>query len=181
MVARWLFAPEACARVVRSRAAVEAIAAAGDAAPCVYGVNTGFGALSETRISAHDVRQLQRNLVRSHSAGVGFDLAVAEVRGSEPVVYSGEDVRVEVPDAQGKPSGTMLVQHGVYATLVLGYLGIQLFGVDGPLSLPLDLDRAPERVLRIWPPQSTDVSWPPPVGYDDGNLAAFASRLTAPA
>ena len=54
---------------------------AGDNAPRVYGVNTGFGALSETRISASDIRALQRNLVRSHSTGVGPDLPVAEVRG----------------------------------------------------------------------------------------------------
>jgi histidine ammonia-lyase len=68
-------------RVVASRAAVDAIAAAGDGGPRVYGVNTGFGALSETRISAQDVRQLQKNLVRSHSTGVGPDLGVPEVRG----------------------------------------------------------------------------------------------------
>ena len=66
--------------VVRSRAAVDAIAS-GDGAPRVYGVNTGFGALAETRISPNDVRQLQRNLVRSHSTGVGPCLGVAEVRG----------------------------------------------------------------------------------------------------
>jgi histidine ammonia-lyase len=75
------FDPEARARVVRSRAAVDAITAAGDDAPRVYGINTGFGALSEARISAHDVRQLQRNLVRSHSTGLGPDLGVPEVRG----------------------------------------------------------------------------------------------------
>jgi histidine ammonia-lyase len=68
------------AAVLKSRAAIDAIAALGDDAPRVYGVNTGFGALSETRISAHDVRQLQRNLVRSHSTGIGNDLSVAEVR-----------------------------------------------------------------------------------------------------
>ena len=71
---------DARAAVVRSRAAIESIAALGDDAPRVYGVNTGFGALSETRISAHDVRRLQQNLVRSHSTGVGADLTVAEVR-----------------------------------------------------------------------------------------------------
>lgn len=68
-------------RVCRSREAIDAIAAAGDEAPGVYGVNTGFGALSETRIGAADVRELQRNLVRSHSTGVGQDLPEAEVRG----------------------------------------------------------------------------------------------------
>jgi histidine ammonia-lyase len=75
-----VFAPEARARVERSRAAIDAITAAGDGGPRVYGVNTGFGALSETRISAHDVRRLQQNLVRSHSTGVGPALGVPEVR-----------------------------------------------------------------------------------------------------
>ena len=36
-----------------------------------YGVNTGFGAFANQRISAEQVRQLQLNLVRSHAAGVG--------------------------------------------------------------------------------------------------------------
>ena len=71
-------APEAVARVRQSRAAVDAIADAGDDAPRVYGVNTGFGALSETRISATDIRALQRNLVRSHSTGVGPSLSAPE-------------------------------------------------------------------------------------------------------
>ncbi|HEY8087342.1 MAG TPA: histidine ammonia-lyase [Polyangiaceae bacterium] len=75
------FDSEARVRVLRSRAAIDAIASAGEDAPRVYGVNTGFGALSETRISASDVRQLQKNLVRSHSTGVGPDLPVPEVRG----------------------------------------------------------------------------------------------------
>ncbi|MBX3187361.1 MAG: histidine ammonia-lyase [Labilithrix sp.] len=75
------FAEEARGKVARSRAAIDAIANAGDAAPNVYGVNTGFGALSETRISAADVRALQQNLVRSHATGVGPNLSPAEVRG----------------------------------------------------------------------------------------------------
>ncbi|AKV03213.1 Histidine ammonia-lyase [Labilithrix luteola] len=75
------FAEEARAKVVRSRAAIDAIANAGDGAPRVYGVNTGFGALSETRIGAADVRALQQNLVRSHTTGVGPNLSPAEVRG----------------------------------------------------------------------------------------------------
>jgi histidine ammonia-lyase len=76
-----VFDPEARQKVVRSRAAIDVIAAQGDDGARVYGVNTGFGALSETRISASDVRQLQKNLVRSHSCGVGPDLGVPEVRG----------------------------------------------------------------------------------------------------
>jgi histidine ammonia-lyase len=59
------------ARIDASRALVDMLADQGDAAPNVYGVNTGFGALAETRIAADEVRSLQRNLVRSHSCGVG--------------------------------------------------------------------------------------------------------------
>src|SRR5580693_823251 len=76
-----VFDPEVRAKVDRSRAAIDSIAGEGDSAPRVYGVNTGFGALSETRISATDIRALQRNLVRSHSTGVGPSLSTPEVRG----------------------------------------------------------------------------------------------------
>ncbi len=46
--------------------------AAGRAA--VYGVNTGFGKLASVRIPPEDVARLQRNLVLSHSAGIGTPL-----------------------------------------------------------------------------------------------------------
>jgi histidine ammonia-lyase len=46
----------------------------------VYGVNTGFGRLSSVRISPDQVESLQRNLVRSHAAGVGEPLPASTVR-----------------------------------------------------------------------------------------------------
>ncbi|HUG55707.1 MAG TPA: aromatic amino acid lyase, partial [Candidatus Limnocylindrales bacterium] len=52
--------------------------AAGDAP--VYGVNTGYGDLATVRIPPADLRALQRNLVRSHAAGVGDPLPVDVVR-----------------------------------------------------------------------------------------------------
>jgi histidine ammonia-lyase len=64
----------------RARQVVDAVVAAGDAAPAVYGVNTGFGALAEVRISAAEVTRLQQNLVRSHAAGVGAPLPRDGVR-----------------------------------------------------------------------------------------------------
>ena len=58
---------------IRASADVVQRAAAGDAP--VYGVNTGFGKLAGTRIGAKDLAQLQLNLIRSHSVGVGEPLA----------------------------------------------------------------------------------------------------------
>jgi histidine ammonia-lyase len=69
-----ILAAEARSRMTASRAAVERIAGGGDAAPRVYGVNTGFGALAEVAIGPAQIRELQRNLVRSHAAGVGEPL-----------------------------------------------------------------------------------------------------------
>jgi len=37
----------------------------------VYGINTGFGLLANTRIPREQLAQLQRNIVLSHAAGVG--------------------------------------------------------------------------------------------------------------
>jgi histidine ammonia-lyase len=37
----------------------------------VYGVNTGFGLLAQTRIPPHRLEELQRNLILSHSCGLG--------------------------------------------------------------------------------------------------------------
>jgi histidine ammonia-lyase len=73
------FSEEARAAVRGARAVVDELAHA-DPARHVYGVNTGFGALSEVHISPSDVRDLQRNLLRSHACGVGPDLPAHEVR-----------------------------------------------------------------------------------------------------
>src|SRR6516225_3041076 len=70
-------APEALARVERSRALVDRIAA-GETP--TYGINTGFGTLAEVRIDRKDLRTLQRNLLLSHAAGVGTPLPVQEAR-----------------------------------------------------------------------------------------------------
>ena len=67
-------------RMDRARRVVDEVVAGGDAAPAVYGVNTGFGALAEVRISADQVTRLQQNLVRSHAAGVGAPLPREAVR-----------------------------------------------------------------------------------------------------
>ena len=47
----------------------------------IYGVTTGFGALSDVSISKKDTRQLQENILMSHSAGVGNLLDNETVRG----------------------------------------------------------------------------------------------------
>jgi histidine ammonia-lyase len=46
----------------------------------VYGVNTGFGKLSEVRIPREEIGTLQLNLVRSHACGIGQPLSEPEVR-----------------------------------------------------------------------------------------------------
>ncbi|MFC4541830.1 histidine ammonia-lyase [Halosolutus amylolyticus] len=64
-------------RVRESRERVESVIESGDA---VYGLNTGFGELVDERISPEDLERLQVNLLRSHAAGAGRELAREEVR-----------------------------------------------------------------------------------------------------
>src|SRR6056297_227674 len=53
------------------RAAHGRIAAAAEGQDAVYGVNTGFGKLASVKIDPEDTATLQRNLILSHSCGVG--------------------------------------------------------------------------------------------------------------
>lgn len=69
--------PSVFERVDRSRRVVEEILARGEV---VYGINTGFGALSEVMIPPDRLRQLQVNLVRSHACGIGEPLPEKVVR-----------------------------------------------------------------------------------------------------
>src|ERR1700761_5380873 len=46
----------------------------------VYGVNTGFGILANTRISEEDTRVLQHKILQSHSVGVGAPVPPAIAR-----------------------------------------------------------------------------------------------------
>ena len=94
-------APAAADRVRAAREVVDR-KARGDEP--VYGVNTGFGSFAEVKIAPDALEALQRNLVRSHAAGVGAPLPVRDVRAAMALRanvlakgYSG--IRLETLDA----------------------------------------------------------------------------------
>ncbi len=64
-------------RVERSRALVERWVSEGKT---IYGITTGFGEFSNVSIPIDHLRELQQNLLRSHSAGTGEPLASEVVR-----------------------------------------------------------------------------------------------------
>ena len=64
-------------RIAAANALVDKIVSVGDA---VYGINTGFGLLAQTRIPTAQLELLQRNLLLSHAAGVGEALPDPVVR-----------------------------------------------------------------------------------------------------
>ena len=66
-------------RIREARAYVTKLAAGKDA---VYGVNTGFGLLSDVKIAKDKLAELQVNLIRSHAVGVGNALSVPEARAA---------------------------------------------------------------------------------------------------
>jgi histidine ammonia-lyase len=72
-----LLSPDARQQVAQARAVVEELVASNQAS---YAITTGVGKLSDVRIAASQIRELQLNLVRSHAVGVGDPLLVHETR-----------------------------------------------------------------------------------------------------
>ena len=101
------------AALERARAVVDQIVAE---ERVVYGVTTGFGQLATTHIPAAKARELQDNLIRSHSVGVGEPLPRDVVRAAMTIRvntlckgYSG--VRPEVVDLLVELLARDLVPH----------------------------------------------------------------------
>ncbi|MCB9635657.1 MAG: histidine ammonia-lyase [Sandaracinus sp.] len=149
--ARLVFGERARARVDAANAFVRRLAEEGDGAPNVYGVNTGFGALAETRISAADIRSLQHNLLRSHACGVGPDLPWPAVRAmialraqvlalghsgvraelvEQLVALLDHDIRPRIP-AQGSVGASGDLAPLAHLALVLTGEGEADVGIDG--------------------------------------------------
>lgn len=82
-----------------------------------YGINTGFGAFKDKIISADQVKDLQRNIVVSHSVGVGpaFDqetVRAAILIRANTLAKGHSGVRLELVEALIE-----LLNHGVYPLL----------------------------------------------------------------
>jgi histidine ammonia-lyase len=90
--------PAAADRMRASRSVIDRLVAEG---ATVYGVTTGFGDLADVRIEPSQTIDLQRNLVRSHAAGVGDPLDDEVVRAmlllrANALAVGMSGVRVEV-------------------------------------------------------------------------------------
>jgi histidine ammonia-lyase len=75
--ARVSLSPSARRRIAASRRVVDRLARKGAVS---YGITTGFGRFSDVVIPKEKLAELQRNLVRSHAAGVGEPLPAEAVR-----------------------------------------------------------------------------------------------------
>ena len=67
----------------------------------VYGINTGFGKLSDVPVDKKDVSKLQENLLKSHACGVGNPLSEEVVRGMmllrvNALIRGNSGIRIEV-------------------------------------------------------------------------------------
>lgn len=147
-------------RMESSRRAVDSILESGRA---VYGVNTGFGRLSDVRVRDRDaLGELQVNLLRSHACGVGEPMGPEEVRamlllranalargysGVRPVVVTRllelleRDVLPVVP-REGSVGASGDLAPAAHLALVLIGEGRALHSGRGPMPGGEALDRA---------------------------------------
>lgn len=89
--------------VARMEASRQVVADAFEHDRIVYGVTTGFGALSNTRVGHDDALTMQVNLLRSHAAGVGPPLPDRIVRAmlglrARTLAQGHSGVRAAVPE-----------------------------------------------------------------------------------
>ena len=90
---------KALQRTRRSRAVLEKLLQQDEV---IYGVNTGFGALSNVKVAPEDLRQLQANLLRSHASSVGKPHSTDVVRAmmllrANTLIKGNSGVRPEIP------------------------------------------------------------------------------------
>jgi len=62
------------------KAARQTVLSAIESGETIYGINTGFGKLSQVKIAPEDLQNLQTNLLRSHACGVGEPIEPEIVR-----------------------------------------------------------------------------------------------------
>ena len=115
------FDSEAVARVNRSRRAIEQFI---DNHEIIYGVTTGFGDFKDRIIPPDQVKQLQRNIILSHSTGVGPTLPMHAARALmaarvQNFLKGHSGIRLEVVNCLAE-----MVNQGVYPIVpVQGSLG----------------------------------------------------------
>ena len=101
-------------RIAHGRRCIEDAIASGKVH---YGINTGFGAFKDKLISADQLARLQRNIIVSHSVGVGAAFDETTVRAAiliraNTLAKGHSGVRVELVQAL-----LDLLNHGVYPVL----------------------------------------------------------------
>ena len=127
----------------------------------VYGVNTGFGLLAQTRIPGDRLEELQRNLVLSHSAGLGDPLdprivrlmmvlkAIGLARGCSGVRRELIERLLALVEANALPVVPSQGSVGASGDLApLAHLGAALIG-EGRLALAGEAMPAAEALQRL--------------------------------
>src|SRR6266705_2619088 len=153
--------PDVSARMETSRAVVASAIAGGGP---VYGVNTGFGALADTRVGEKDLTALQGAIVRSHAAATGEPLDDATVRAilllrartlaagysgvraalperllehlAQPLIGAGR-LRAPGDGPRGRPAADVLAEHGIQPLELAPKEGLSLVNGTAPVQARL--------------------------------------------
>src|SRR6266498_2629099 len=109
-------------RILAARKLIEEIVARD---VVIYGVNTGFGKLSDVRIPHAELHQLQLNLIRSHACGIGNPLSEGEVFFEAQRMPSAEALRrVQLAPLQLEAKEGLALLNGTQAMHAVGGLAL---------------------------------------------------------
>jgi hypothetical protein len=150
-------------------------------ASAAQAVATWFMKVAVTaRSSPHVEQPIMRGwtewLYRKRSPVPGWTVWIGQFRGIAPFWYNPDDIHLEAEHATAVArAGDRISEHGVLATCVIGYLVLQVLGVDGVRAVTAEEPAMP----LLWPPRRSPLAWPPTEFISDEGLPGWAARVVA--
>lgn len=165
-----ILSPETVSRIRNSHQAVQKIV---DEEKTVYGINTGFGVLANTKISEDDTKTLQYKILQSHSVGVGqpvspdivklmlitkvhslaFGYSGVQLQTLERIIWHIEnDVIPFVPEkgSVGASGDLAPLAHLFLPLIGLGDLFTKRDSMEAPISTQINTNEGMQRGADVW-------------------------------
>lgn len=96
--------------------------------------------------------------------------------GEYPLRYTPHDIRLEAGPGSAPIPSEIAEDHGMYGTLMIGYLVLQVLGLGPAWQIN---GNAEPLLVPIWPSEADVVEWPPAGFVDHSGLLVLENRLLA--
>jgi hypothetical protein len=115
-------------------------------------------------------------LYSNHSPIHHWHVWIGRYVGEYPLRYKPHDIRLEPGRGSAPIPDAVAENHGMYGTLMIGYLVMQVLGIGPTWKIE---GNAEPLLVPIWPCERDTVAWPPAGQVDTSGLIVLEQRLLA--